>query len=194
MKPLRFAAMGTDVEAWGTGDTGQQVVDWFERVESVASRFRPDSELSLINRNPISASTPLSPILADLVRAGDRARQLTDGLVDIGVGGAVKAWGYDRTFTSVSDLSEVPHPVASGDWEIRSRVLTRSPGTQIDLGGVAKGWACDRAVETGLATVVSVDVVEGTHRDARRVGHAAADAQPQSSRLRRQALRLRVSA
>jgi thiamine biosynthesis lipoprotein len=34
-------------------------------------------------------------------------------------------------------------------------VLTRQPGTSIDLGGIAKGWACDRAIELGLARIVS---------------------------------------
>ena len=33
--------------------------------------------------------------------------------------------------------------------------LLRSPGTRIDLGGIAKGWTCDLAVERGNATVVS---------------------------------------
>ena len=80
---------------------------------------------------------------------------LTDGLVDVGVGGAVKAWGYDRTFAEVSDMDESPQPVVPGNWQIKGRVLTRSPRTEIDLGGVAKGWTCDRAVDIGMAMVVS---------------------------------------
>lgn len=155
MRPFRFAAMGTEIEAWGAGRRDQELVDWFELVESIASRFRPDSELTFINRNRVSTVTSLSPILADVIAAADRARRLTGGLVDAGVGRAVKAWGYDRTFADVFDLGEGPGPVAPGDWEVEGRVLTRSPRTEIDLGGVAKGWTCDRAVETGLATVVS---------------------------------------
>lgn len=154
MSQFRFTAMGTDIEVWGCGDRSQMVVDWFEQVESAASRFRPESELSAINRDGGSA-TSLSSILADVMRAADRARRISDGLVDVGVGGAVRAWGYERTFAEVSDLGGAPQPVAAGDWGIHGRVLTRSPGTQIDLGGVAKGWTCDRAVETGLANVVS---------------------------------------
>ena len=155
MSSFRFAAMGTDVEVWGCGDRGQEVVDWFEQVESVASRFRPQSELSAINRNEESATLSLSPVLADLIRAAERARIMSGGLVDVGVGGAVKAWGYGRTFAEISDLGERPGPIAAGMWAIEGRILTRSPGTEIDLGGVAKGWTCDRAVEAGLATVIS---------------------------------------
>lgn len=155
MSWYHFAAMGTDVEAWGPAETSDRVVEWFERVESVASRFRPDSELSVLNRVAAPGTSPLSPLMARLLLAADRARQITGGLVDIGVGGVVRAWGYDRTFDDVSDLEAVPDPVETGDWEIEGNVLRRSAPIEIDLGGVAKGWACDQAVEMGLASVVS---------------------------------------
>lgn len=154
MRPFRFAAMGTEVEVWGSEDVGQ-VVDWFERVESAASRFRADSELSAINRPDAPAIAKLSPLLADVVGSADRARRITGGLVDIGVGRVVRAWGYDRTFSEIADVTDAPDPVEAGDWAIDGRVLRRSPGLEVDLGGIAKGWTCDRVVESGLATVVS---------------------------------------
>lgn len=147
--------MGTEVEVWGASARERQVKDWFEMVESVASRFRPESELSSINRGAARGTTNVSPILAEVIGAADRARRISGGLVDIGVGGVVKAWGYDRTFADISDLDETPGPVGAGDWEIEHRVLRRSLGVEIDLGGIAKGWACDRVVEAGLASVVS---------------------------------------
>jgi thiamine biosynthesis lipoprotein len=84
-------------------------------------------------------------------------RSLTGGLVDAGVGRAVRAWGYDRTFAEVGDRDAAPASLPEGParWEIDGEVLRRPPGTLLDLGGVAKGWACDRAVEAGLAAVVS---------------------------------------
>lgn len=153
MTRSRFPAMGTEVEVWGSRERGA-VAEWFEEVESIASRFRPESELSRINKQPGPAVT-MSPILAKLLATADRARRITGGLVDIGVGDVVRAWGYDRTFAEVSDLEQVPDPVGAGDWGIRGRILRRAPGIQLDLGGIAKGWASDRAVELGLADVVS---------------------------------------
>ena len=90
-----------------------------------------------------------------MVRAGDRARELTDGLVDIGVGAGVVDWGYDRTFDLVRPLDHRPPRSPDPRWSLNSRILTRSPRTLLDLGGIAKGWACDQAVERGIATVVS---------------------------------------
>lgn len=150
-----FPAMGTTVEAW-CPDPGQEVPlrSWFEEVESICSRFRDGSELSKINSSPIGWHD-LSEVLSSIIQSAAMVRTLTFGTVDIGVGAAVTDWGYDRTFAEVSDLETRP-PVADGPrWEIAGRRLNRSPLTKLDLGGIAKGWTCDRAVERGMAKVVS---------------------------------------
>ncbi len=48
-----------------------------------------------------------------------------------------------------------PAPRPGGWWQLDGDTLTRPPGTAIDLGGVAKGWTCDLAVDRGLALMVS---------------------------------------
>ena len=147
--------MGTNVEAWCPDDTaGERVRSWFEEVEQVCSRFRSDSELSRVNRST-DREVSVSRILAEVIRAGEWARDSTDGLVDIGVGSSVVGWGYDRTFEQVTSLPNQPVATPAPEWDLRSRVLRRSPHTILDLGGIAKGWACDRAVELGMASVVS---------------------------------------
>jgi thiamine biosynthesis lipoprotein len=155
MSRVTFASMGTGVDAWceNTASTAG-VRAWFEQVESVCSRFRMDSELSRVNRAK-SETVTMSGLLADVMQAADRARSLTEGLVDAGVGASVIGWGYDRSFDEVRDIELLPEAVARPQWAVSGRALTRSHGTQIDLGGVAKGWASDRAVERGMARVVS---------------------------------------
>jgi thiamine biosynthesis lipoprotein len=94
-------------------------------------------------------------MLADVMTAADRARRLTAGLVDVGVGARVDDWGYDRTFDQVHGRETPPDVSPAPDWSIHSRALTRAGHTRLDLGGIAKGWASDQAVERGLATEVS---------------------------------------
>jgi thiamine biosynthesis lipoprotein len=157
MMQASFRAMGTTVEAWfaGTADV-TPIAAWFEEVEGKCSRFRPDSELSQINSLQASR-TQVSGMMWEVLTEADRARSLTGGLVDVGVGSAVAGWGYDRTFAEVVD-TELPGGVfETPRWSLHppARALARSVGTTLDLGGIAKGWACDRAVELGLADVVS---------------------------------------
>lgn len=150
-----FRAMGTEVEAWCPDEAaGQELRCWFEYVEQVCSRFRDDSELSRVNRST-ERSIGLSETLTEVLGVGDRARVLTGGLVDIGVGSGVADWGYARSFELVTSLDRPPLRNPAPEWSLESRTLTRSPDTLLDLGGIAKGWACAQAVERGMATVVS---------------------------------------
>lgn len=155
MRSGDFGAMGTTVEVWGDDRSLGRVRDWFEEVECCASRFRPTSDLSTLNRDP-SSEVVVSPLLGRLLEAASGVRRLTEGLVDPAVGADVVRWGYDRTFDDVSDLASVPAPGGAGaDWWLDGQVVGRPPGTVLDLGGVAKGWAADVAIERGIAAVVS---------------------------------------
>lgn len=152
-----FAAMGTSVDV--TAATAAAIAETrqlFQVVESACSRFLPSSELSAINTSS-AMSVSLSPLMARVLTAADRARTLTEGLVDAGIGEAVRSWGYDRTFEDVVDRDDLEGVQAdrSRRWSLEGSVLTRGVGTKIDLGGIAKGWTSDLAIEEGLAHVVS---------------------------------------
>ena len=155
MIQVSFEAMGTGVEAWCPDQAAAVALRaWFEEVESVCSRFRPDSELSRVNRSG-GGEVVVSKMFAEVMEAADRARSLTGGLVDAGVGSAVAGWGYDRTFSLVRGIDEPPSTSPAPEWTLDSRRLVWAAHTRFDLGGIAKGWSCDRAVEVGMASVVS---------------------------------------
>lgn len=156
MKHGCFPAMGTSIEVWSRSDESwHDTRALFAEIEAVLSRFREDSELQRVNRDPRS-EVPVSDGLAAILRHAAALRELTGGLVDPGVGAAVAGWGYDRSFPDVVDRDEPPAPVPI-EWTIdpEADVLRREPGVCLDLGGIAKGWTADRAVELGLAVVVS---------------------------------------
>lgn len=154
MTRYEFRAMGTRIEGWSDSLTQERLGGWFEHVEQACSRFRPDSDLSRLNRDasPVAA---VDGVLHQVIQAGARAFELSGGVVDIGVGSAVDAWGYDRSFETIADLEHAPRPVTPAAWHLDGRLLHRTPEVRLDLGGIAKGWASDRAVEEGMASVVS---------------------------------------
>jgi thiamine biosynthesis lipoprotein len=145
--------MGTKVDAWTDGD-GAALERWFEEAEMACSRFVPTSELSFINR-AAPGRVALSPLMEDVLAAAAHIREATGGLVDIGLGRSVVEWGYDRTFEEVSSRAGPPGISEKPHWMLDGSSVVLSAGTIFDLGGVAKGWACDRAVESRMAVVVS---------------------------------------
>jgi thiamine biosynthesis lipoprotein len=149
--------MGTTVEAWCRSEPDElATIQLFEEVEQIASRFRPTSELSRVNADP-GEQVRVSKTMGQLLQAATSVREWTGGLVDIGVGGRLRAWGYDRTFSAITSPRVAPKTSGPSDWtfDSDSSAISRGFGTSIDLGGIAKGWTADLAVESGRAVVVS---------------------------------------
>ena len=152
MNRCTFTAMGTTMIAHTDDPDGVRAA--VEGFEATFSRFRPDSELQRLNAHGASGIR-VSPAMLDVLRAAEAARTRTGGLVDVGMGAAMEAWGYDVSFPDMTQRRVSPDAVAPPEWSLHDDVVRVGPGTKIDLGGIAKGWTCDRIVESGLATIMS---------------------------------------
>lgn len=128
------------------------VTEIVEAFDLACSRFRDDSELSMVNAADGEA-VPVSPLLIEAVAASLRAARLTDGDVDPTVGEALMALGYDRDYALVGAaepprIQIVPVPgwrTIKLDAEAGTIRLAR--GVRLDLGATAKALAADRAAE-----------------------------------------------
>lgn len=150
-----FDAMGTTVIVVGGTESGLATTrELFAQIERVASRFDADSELSWLNGHP-GGTVAVSPTLAAMLTCAQDLYDRTGGLVDPAVGASVAGWGYDTTYDDIGDLSTPPQPRPIGPWSIEGDLVTRAAEVSFDLGGIAKGWTCDRAIESGLAQLVS---------------------------------------
>ncbi len=120
------------------------------------SRFLPDSELSLVNRDP-RATVEVSPLMARLARSVAEAGAITGGLVDGTLLEQIERAGYrgelQGSVALEQALSIAPprRPARAADaarWRSlrvdRSGTrLTRPPGVMLDSGGLAKGMFAD---------------------------------------------------
>lgn len=129
-----------------------ELVFWV--VESICTRFHQRSELSRVNSSS-ETQVELSPLLAEVMGWAETLRDRTDGMVDPGVGERVKAWGYDRTFAEVVGIASPPQRRNTAEWSLEGQTLYREPDLMLDLGGIAKGWTCDFAVEVTEGLVVN---------------------------------------
>lgn len=149
-----FRAMGSDVSWWGSRDVSRDLRALFEEVEVCCSRFRDESELSRINRDP-ARTVAVSSLMAEMLEAADRAHRLSMGRVDPTVLPAVRAAGYDRDLVSARKTALAPTRVPGWDSvSFDGRSLERPPGVEIDLGGIAKGWTARAALNVAGALLV----------------------------------------
>ena len=136
------------------------------RVDDVASRFRPDSALSIANRRA-GRPTPVPKLLVDLVGAALDAAAQTAGAVDPTLGLAMQRAGYDRDIGAVAPdgPDAPPGSPQPGAWRRvqlhrEAGLLTVPIGTALDLGATAKAWTADHAARALAARYDTAVLVE----------------------------------
>jgi thiamine biosynthesis lipoprotein len=125
------------------------------------SRFRGDSELSVLNHDPRTAF-PASPLLRTAVRAGLWAAERSGGLLDPTLVDALERTGYGASLDGVEpgSLAEAlraaprrtaAHANPDSRWreitiDDEAGLIIRPPGVMIDTGGTGKGLCADAVV------------------------------------------------
>lgn len=124
---------------------------WFERAESVCSRFDAGSELRRLCATR-SVDVELSPMLFEAVRFAVAVAEESHGAFDPTVGARMEARGFNRDYrdgalvrSGVSDEEPVSYRDVVLNESARSVRLERA--LLLDLGAVAKGLAIDMAVQ-----------------------------------------------
>ncbi len=151
-------------------------------VDLACSRFRPDSELELVNNNA-GETTHVSPLLVDAVLVAVRAAELTDGDVDPTVGEAMHVLGYDRDFGQLpKDGEAIATLVRVPGWQKievnpQNQTVRIPTGVRLDLGATAKALAADRAA-TRAAAVAGCGVLVSLGGDLAVAGPAPARGWP----------------
>ncbi len=162
MQEIEFRAMGCQMRALvDTDDAKAQaaladIPRRFEVWEQCLSRFRENSELSVLNRRP-DKPVRVSETLWQVARLALRAAAQSEGLVTPTVLDVLEAAGYARSMSEPAPAAfatPLPTPVPAAarvhDWRAvkldpRRRTITLPRGVRLDVAGVAKGWAADRA-------------------------------------------------
>ena len=122
-------------------------------IEDLCSTYKPDSEISRINRNaakePVRVSKPTFEVLQKAIEFS----KLTEGAFDITVGALTELWHLADEANSVpgdNELAEARRKVGYEKLILDVNNMTvrfTVDGMKLDAGGIAKGYAIDKAVE-----------------------------------------------
>jgi thiamine biosynthesis lipoprotein len=155
-----FPALGTTAALWVTAEASlpparRILANELDAIDVACSRFRPDSELSRLNR-AAGRAVPVSPLLFEAIEAGLRGARLSGGAVDPSLGAAMRALGYDRDFAALEGATAPRRGIRVKPlrrWpairlDRRSGTVELPPGLELDLGATAKALAADRAARS----------------------------------------------
>lgn len=148
---VRVVVVAKDQET--TRDAADSALAEIEEVDRLMSDYKDDSEISRINRDafkqPVKVSEPTFEVLQKSVEAG----RLSGGAFDITVGPLVDLWrraGEANSTPTDAQLAAARAKVGYEKLILDANEMTvrfAVDGMRLDLGGIAKGYAIDKAVK-----------------------------------------------
>lgn len=147
---LEVAVYGPDsTAAVAAARAARRAVD---EVDSLMSSYRADSEVSRLADRAGGAPLPISAPTEEVLRAALEWGERSEGAFDITVAPVVDVWGFSREQGAIPGEASLDSAkllvgrdgLHLGDPPGTARLAR--PGMRVDLGGIAKGFAVDRAL------------------------------------------------
>jgi len=150
---LGFAAYtNPNVDAAKAKELFQKAIDEIKRIEFVMTTWRPDSELSRVNAAAGKGAVEVSDETLRVVKEAIHTSEISEGTFDITFESLHGLWKFDQ------DLD--PHPPKADELkkklplvnfhhikidDAKKTIALDKEGVKISLGGIAKGYAVDKA-------------------------------------------------
>jgi thiamine biosynthesis lipoprotein len=135
-------------------------------VDDLMSDYKPDSELSRLSRSAGKGPQAVSLPLFEVLQASIRTAELSDGAFDITAGPLVRLWRRSRKEHKLPSASEIAFAKTLVDYrrlildpKKRTAELLKE-GMTLDLGGIAKGYACDLGIRALKARGITRALVD----------------------------------
>ncbi len=137
-------------------------------LEQIASDYRADSEVRLASRHfdrPNAAQLRISADLFAMLSLSRRVAHASNGLFDPTISPLVTLWRRARQTQKLPSQNEIRAAKKLVGWRKmklnqRAQTLQLQPGMRLDLGGVAKGYACDKALQVLAAHKIRSAMIE----------------------------------
>jgi thiamine biosynthesis lipoprotein len=142
----------------------EAALDEVRRLDGMLSNYRPESDLSQVNRLAAQRPVKVTPEFFEFLERCREYSRMSEGAFDISVGPLMKVWGFYKGTGHLPRREEVDR--ALGKVGYRNILLDAGnrtvrfaqPGVELDPGGIGKGYAVDRMVdilkENGIASAL----------------------------------------
>jgi len=139
----------------GSGDKAEKAIDKafgeIEKLDRLLNFFSDSSEVSEINRNAGLKAVVVSPETFAVLEKAVYASGKTNGAFDVTIGSVTTLWDFHKRVKPEDKQIKERLPLINYKKIIlnkkSSSVYLKKKGMLIDLGGIAKGYAADKAVE-----------------------------------------------
>ncbi len=130
---------------------GEEALREINRIGKRFNYYDASSELSRVNREAFGQDLPVAGDLFELFQQCEWAWKVTKGAFDPTIGPLMRLWNFGNDRSQVPSQKDVTLALARTGWQHvvldpkKTTVRFLKTDCEIDLGGIAKGWALDEA-------------------------------------------------
>jgi len=156
-----------------------EALDLVQSLERRLSFFKPDSDISRINRDAADTAVEVEPQLFALLQSAMQLSRESGGAYDLTAAPLWEAWGFARRAGAIPSPEQLAEAQAlvGGKWveldESNKTIRLLRRGVRLNLGSIGKGYAVDRAAEHLLAAGVSDFLIHGGYSSVAARGLSA---------------------
>jgi thiamine biosynthesis lipoprotein len=130
----------------------KKAFDEMKRIDSLMNTYHDDSEISHINKAAGISAVGVSVDTLTVIKQALEIADLTNGAFDITVAPLMDLWGFRNGVKLIPDSRDINERLSLVDYtkvivnESQSTVKLARVGMQMDVSGIAKGYAVDKAI------------------------------------------------
>ncbi len=121
-------------------------------LDRMMTDYDPESELMRLCGQPINIPVRVSEDLFEVLEESLRVARVSDGAFDPTIGPLIRQWRRARRQQTLPTTEQIEHAQKSVGWRklildpTNQTATLLAPDMQLDLGGIAKGYAADKAL------------------------------------------------
>lgn len=138
------------------------------RIENLISDWRPDTQISQVNKNAGIAPVRVDPEVFALTERALHFSHITNGAFDISFAAMDRIWKFDGSMTAMPSPEAIRKSVEKVGYQHilldkeKSTIFLDRKGMKIGFGALGEGYATDRCRDMMLAKGIKAGIVNGS--------------------------------
>lgn len=177
----RFDITIVDKDSASAKENIERVIAEISRIENLISEWRPNTQISEVNRNAGIRPVKVDREVFELTKRALYFSKMTDGVFDISIAAMDRIWKFDGSMEEMPSVEAIKKSIEKVGYQnieldsIHSTIFLKFPGMKIGFGATGKGYAAEKGkqlmlslgIESGIVNASGDMAVWGTQADGK---------------------------
>lgn len=164
----KFEIILVDKDSLSAETNIDKSINEIRRIENLISEWKPETQISEVNRNAGIKPVKVDPEVFALTEKGIYFSKLTDGAFDISIVAMDKIWKFDDSMNELPSEESIKNSVKNVGYQniildkTNSTIFLKNKGMKIGFGSIGKGYAADKTRELMKSLGVKAGIINAS--------------------------------